>query len=63
MSSKNGTRRAQRKKTELEPDLSVQYRKIGIKAVAAAVHQEAKEPAAPSGDQKAKKRAREKASG
>ena len=63
MSSKNETRRVQRKKPEQEPDLSVQYREIGIKAVAAAAHDKAKEAGRPSGPKEQKKRAKEKVSG
>ena len=42
MSSSSEARRAQPKKPEQEPDLSVQYRRIGIKAVAAAAAQQIK---------------------
>lgn len=64
MSSNHGTRRVQRKKSEQEPNLSDQYGKIGIKAVAAAAHDKAKESGGgASGDQEQKKHAKEKPSG
>lgn len=63
MSSNNETRRVQRKKLERKPDLSAQYRKIGIKAVAAAAHDKAKESEDTSGDQEQKKHPKEKTHG
>jgi len=63
MSSNNETRRVQRKKPDQRSDLSNQYRKIGIKAVAAATHHKVKESADASGDRERRKRAQEKANG
>ena len=63
MSSKNETRRVQSKNPEQEPNLSTQYRKIGIKAVAAAAHSKTKESGGASTDQERTKRLKEKVSG
>ena len=62
MSSSSEARRAQPKKPEQEPDLSVQYRRIGIKAVAAAAaHSKSKEAPGANGDRERKTGARKKA--
>lgn len=63
MSSKNQTRRVEGKGPEQEPDLSIQYREIGIKAVAAAAHDKAKEAGVPGGPKEQEKRTKEKVSG
>ena len=51
----------QRKKLKKEQDLSTRYRKIGIRAVAAAARDTTKELGTASDDQKLKKRAEKKA--
>lgn len=60
MSSKNQTRRVRKNP---EPDLSTQYHKIGIKAVAAAAHNKTKEPGGITAEQERKKRLKEKVNG
>jgi len=62
MSSNSEARRAQRKRPEQEPDLSVQYRRIGIKAVAAAAARgKSKEVPSVNPDRQRKTGARKKA--
>lgn len=64
MSSNDEIRRMQRKKPEQESDcLSSRYRKIGIKAVAAAASKKAEGTGDASGDEEQRKRTREKADG
>jgi len=62
MSSNSEARRAQRKRPEQEPDLSVEYRRIGIKAVAtAAARSKSKEVPSANPDRERKTGARKKA--
>jgi hypothetical protein len=63
MSSDNKKQRVQRNNSEQQPDLSTQYRQIGIKAVAAAAYDEGKRPADGSDDQEGKRHSKEKARG
>ncbi len=64
MSSIKENKECNTKKPEQEPDLSTQYRTIGIKAVAAAAHNRAEVSANASEEQQQKKKcAKEKANG
>lgn len=63
MSSKKKARQAERKKPEQEPDLSIQYGEIGIKAVAAAADRKGKTYESADGDQGPKKSTEEKPNG
>ena len=63
MSSKNETLKAPRRKPEHGLDLSNQYRKIGIRAVAAAMRNEAGGPSGATGNQERMTRAKEKVNG